>query len=1025
MFKNELPANNAGETLRMPDTSPAVSGPSHSQNEPSIPEIFGRYQLEKELGQGGMGTVYLAADPVLDRRVALKVMTLEGIEATGRFMREVRASAKLKHPHIVQIYEVGTQGRFNYFTMEHIDGGSLDELIDAKKLSPKRIAEVICDIAAALHYAHRQGIIHRDIKPGNILIDKQGQTYLTDFGLAKELAGMDRSLTMSGTVIGTPDYMSPEQARGERDKVDARSDIFSLGATLYYSLTGASPFKDSDLYQVLNRVINKDPLLPTKTANNFHRDLETICMKCLEKEPARRYQTAGELADDLKRFLEGESIQARRAGLITKLIKKARRNKPAALVMLGATVVLLSLISYFMVSSILTGRKIETYRQNAYSSFKNKNYEEASVWYNKALTLLPDDTKMQELLKNCGQHKDKKESAKKVLKALEASGLTVDDKMRIANKALEIDPSCAEAYQEIGYIYLAEKDYERAFETFSKAIEMNPAMVHSYYKRGYITADIRGDSSGAIPDFKKVVELAPDSYLGYYSKGYMELETGDFKATIADMTRAIEIRPDYADAYYHRGYGYLKEGEYKQAIADYTKTIELRPDLAGAYEERGTAYRHEDNCEQAIIDYSKAMELKPGKADVYLGRGMVYNLKGNYDRAIADFTKAIELARDRASELKPELDDAYFYRARAYGNKKNYEPAIADYTKAIELKPDYAEAYAERGFTYRQKGDYDRAIADLNKVIELKPDYVNGYNWRGDVYTLKENHRQAIADYTKSIKLKPGQADIYRKRGTAYVGTANPFLALVDYNKAIELAHDVSDNYYYRAYFYRTQGKRDEALADYNKAIELKPDEPVYYAERAGLYLKKNDSNKALADYSKAIELARDRAGELKPSDAELYLKRADIYLKKSDFKEAFSDFNAAIKLKPDDAEFYGFRGNAHVKVGNYQLALDDFSKAIKLNPNDAATYNNRGLVYDRMNKYDPAVRDYTRALEIKPDGIIYYYRANAYGSLGKYAEAIKDGEMSIKLGLDAKGAGEMRRLIEQWKKQLPAPTGR
>jgi len=284
----------SSQTMRAGD-APAEATAVHDAQ--AIPEIFGRYRLERELGKGGMGTVYLAADPVLDRRVALKVMTMEGIEATARFMREVRSSAKLKHPNIVQIYEVGNQGKFHYFTMEFIDGCGLDELIDEKKLSPKRVAEIICDMALALHYAHQQGIIHRDIKPANILIDKQGKSYLTDFGLAKELTAPERSLTMSGTVIGTPDYMSPEQARGDRDKVDVRSDVFSLGTTMYYSLTGASPFKDSDLYQVLNRVINKDPLLPTKAAKNLHRDLETICMKCLEKEPARRYQTAGELAD--------------------------------------------------------------------------------------------------------------------------------------------------------------------------------------------------------------------------------------------------------------------------------------------------------------------------------------------------------------------------------------------------------------------------------------------------------------------------------------------------------------------------------------------------------------------------------------------------------------------------------------------------------------------------------------------------------------------------------------------------------
>ena len=575
---NATEASGASETF--PDV-PAQTGQA-------IPEIFGRYQLERELGRGGMGTVYLAADPVLDRKVALKVMTLEGIEATARFMREVRSSAKLRHPNIVQIYEVGAQDKFHYFTMEFIDGSGLDEFIDEKKLSPKRIAEIICDIASALHDAHEQGIIHRDIKPGNILIDQQGKPYLTDFGLAKELTAPDRSLTMSGTVIGTPDYMSPEQARGDKDKVDVRSDVFSLGATMYYSLTGASPFTDSDLYQVLSRVINKDPLLPTKMSKNLHRDLETICMKCLEKEPARRYQTARELADDLKRFLEGESIQARRSGLITKLVKKARRNKPAAFAILGATVIIFAVVSYILVASVLSGRKIESYRQNAQSAFANKNYEDGVAWCNRLLEISPDDAEIQGLLKTYEKRRQMRDSARKMFETAKIGALGADEKIRIFKKALEIDPTFAEAWQEIGHTYHNDKkDYDRAFEAFSKAIELNPTLANSYYSRGWITSDVRNDKSGAIPDFKKVAELAPDSPIGYFSKGNMEMETGNFQATIADMTKAVELKSDYADAYYHRAFAYVKIDSYDQAITDYSKTIELKPDYAEAYAERG------------------------------------------------------------------------------------------------------------------------------------------------------------------------------------------------------------------------------------------------------------------------------------------------------------------------------------------------------------------------------------------------------------------------------------------------------
>ncbi|HLD36580.1 MAG TPA: serine/threonine-protein kinase, partial [Planctomycetota bacterium] len=193
--------------------------PVADKNQDKSSRQFGKYQIEKKLGQGGMGAVYLAYDPSLERRVALKVMILKEEDAVQRFMVEAKASARLKHPNILPVYEIGTVGKYHYFTMEYIDGVPLSDLIQdkSKSLNAKQIAGVIKDISSALSYAHSQGVLHRDIKPANIMIDKKGTPYLTDFGLAKEMSRIDRSLTISGTIVGTPDYMSPEQARGLKD----------------------------------------------------------------------------------------------------------------------------------------------------------------------------------------------------------------------------------------------------------------------------------------------------------------------------------------------------------------------------------------------------------------------------------------------------------------------------------------------------------------------------------------------------------------------------------------------------------------------------------------------------------------------------------------------------------------------------------------------------------------------------------------------------------------------------------------
>jgi serine/threonine-protein kinase len=418
-------------------------------------KTFGKYTLEKKLGQGGMGAVYLAFDPALNRRVALKVMALKGTDAIERFQREARASAKLKHPNIIQVYEVGTQSKYHYFTMEYVEGASLDSQIKTKKLSNKRIAEVIRDIASALDYAHKQQIIHRDIKPANILMDKAGRPYLTDFGLAKETTGLEKSLTLSGTVVGTPDYMSPEQARGEK-RLDHRSDIFSLGATLYHSLTGQVPFIGKELYQVMEQVVHKEPIQPSRLVRALPSDLETICLKCMEKEPAKRYPNAGDLADDLTRFLKGDVIRARPISTAEKLWRKVRQNKIASFgVAAGIGLLAVGLIISHLVSSSATAGKLDEYRKEADKYYKAGKFEDAKAACDKILEI-SYDMDIDELRDECeagikkkekeGKEKDTqaeairkqaelRDRAKAVLDRIKSVS-TPDDKIKTAQEAL-------------------------------------------------------------------------------------------------------------------------------------------------------------------------------------------------------------------------------------------------------------------------------------------------------------------------------------------------------------------------------------------------------------------------------------------------------------------------------------------------------------------------------------------------------------------------------------------------------------
>jgi serine/threonine-protein kinase len=322
-------------------------------------KTLGRFQLIERVGRGYFGEVWKARDTELRRIVAIKIPRTEDLsqESHERFLREAKTTAQLRHDNIVPVHEVGNEDKTLFIVSDFIDGMTLAERIAIDRPKPREAAELCRTLALALHYAHESGVIHRDLKPSNVMLDRSNKPYLLDFGLAKQESG-EFTMTASGDVLGTPAYMSPEQARGDSHLADRRSDIYSMGVILYELLTGERPFKGST-HLLIKAILNVEPSPPSKINRQLPRDLETICLKAMSKEPERRYVTALELAEDLQRFLNGESIKARRATIIERGWRWMRRNPLLGTACSVATVAVFGLLGVLIASPFSPPRVIQ------------------------------------------------------------------------------------------------------------------------------------------------------------------------------------------------------------------------------------------------------------------------------------------------------------------------------------------------------------------------------------------------------------------------------------------------------------------------------------------------------------------------------------------------------------------------------------------------------------------------------------------------------------------------------------------
>ena len=746
-----------------PEESPAAA----PTRPPPTGGEFGKYVLTDRLGKGGMGEVWKAIDTELRRSVALKFLHSEDPLELSRFEREAHLAASLSHANIGAIHEIGEIDGRHYLAMQYVPGQTLEKY---PKDDRRLMARLIRDASRAVDHAHRNGVLHRDIKPANLMVEEVDdgcRVVVLDFGIARAIEGGEK-LSMTGDVVGTATYMSPEQAKG--GQLDERADVYSLGATLYEVLTGKNPFDGANVYEVLANVVAEEPIAPRRLDPRIPHDLETIVLKCLEKDRERRYASAKDLADDLDRFLEGEAIHAKRANTIYRLrMKLAKRKAVVATAGIAAT-----LLAVLLGWWLLVGRPHSDYLK--FMADGRKLWEEARV---AAITGVEPEV-IRKMARAVREHFEAairaQSDAVGHLMRGRCLALEGDEKGALAalEKALELDSGNADARVELARSLLlnyvasrgtpwtatydgkvtpdfgalaSERPQERQWRERAERLlaQGETASTQQGLLKGLIamgqgkwdvaakelavyTKAERWDAQalmlaavcayyvkeydGAVAALDRSLNLVPRSE-GFRWRGLAKQAKGLQDEAIADYTKAIELDPKYARAYMNRGFVKYAKNLLDDTIADFTKAVELDPKSAPARVNLGNGKLAKGQHDEAIANYTKAIELDPTYMPAYYNRGTVRQAKGFLDDAIEDFTKAIELDSKSAG--------SYLNRGFAKASKGLLDEAILDYSKAIELDPKYARAFANRGLAKQAKGLVDEAILDLEKALEVAP----------------------------------------------------------------------------------------------------------------------------------------------------------------------------------------------------------------------------------------------------------------------------------------------------------------
>jgi tetratricopeptide (TPR) repeat protein len=944
----------------------------------AAPAAFGDYDVVREIGRGGMGVVYEARDRAMERAVALKVLPqdlLSDTRAVARFVQEARIAGRLQHPNVVSVYGMGIDRGAPYFVMELVHGKTLSSLLGehaprtprtddndwtraVTSLSPLlalagetpaapgrvdvdltyclRIARTFAELAEGLQHAHEQGILHRDLKPSNLIVDDGGRPRILDFGLAR-LEGQ-ASLTRSRDIVGTPLYMSPEQVDTASGRPDQRADIYSLGASLYEMLVFEPPFQGRSHQETLSRILHDEPRPPRQLCPRIPRDLETIVLKCLEKDPESRYRTAEALAQDLRRLVRGDPIEARPRSSWERFGRRCWRRKGRLAAAAGAVLL-----------AATTGLLLRSYRE-ADVRLRESAYRRKVV---EAVLLL----------EYAAARSGETAASAPLPAAIEAYGASrtgaldfvstppprpdpAAEALPLLEEASRLFPAAPEAA-----FYRARALRRLGRDEQSRAVLAGLAAGEAPFVPAAIWLEIHGEQTE--PAGVNSAPLARASWVAAYEEAHRAVERRDWLAAAAGFSSLIRAVALDGEPYIGA--------------------------LLAARLERGRARIELESHDEALEDFAAAEALAPAALEPALLVATVYHLKGRQDlaearlQALFENTPVKDLAAARIAAL--EQDFARYAQALAWAERLPPGPrrdqlrvaslvplgrageALEAARSAVRLSPESALAHNTLGWILASGRQADEALACFRRVLELEPDHAMAHNNIGWAHVVKGELDEAMAAADRALELAPRLEWPYIVRGACHLRRGEPEKALEEYRRIIAVNPRSALGHSHVAIAQERLRRPQEAAAAYRRAIECNPHDLRSLYNLANLLSGLGRFDEAVPWYERALEV--------RPGDDFAHNNLGIALFQLGRLDEAGKHFAAAIAAAPESPDAHFNLAAVLEKQGDLAGAIARLEHGIPLAAGDPRPLGQLSAWQERSGNLAAAVETRARELEV------------------------------------------------------------